>query len=97
VNLLHEKEHPVKLILSLCLTLALTACGGGGDDHHDTTTSTDTPESQTEVPATAGASVGGLMSYLSVLVKAVVDGHEPLALNELALSVDEATEPAAVD
>jgi ABC-type glycerol-3-phosphate transport system substrate-binding protein len=78
------------LILALCAAAVLAACGGGHDD--------DTPPPATsEVPASASASVDGLLGYLKRLVAAAADTLEPVDVSAVTPPADDAAEPAVVD
>jgi hypothetical protein len=77
------------LILALCAAAVLAACGGGHDD--------DTPPATSEVPASASASVDGLIGYLKQLVAAAADTLEPVDVSAVTPPADDAAEPAVVD
>ncbi|MEO8806194.1 MAG: hypothetical protein ABI433_08930 [Burkholderiaceae bacterium] len=78
------------MILALCAVALLAACGGGGDDNA-------TPAATTEVPASASASVAGLISYLKLLVAASADTLEPVDVSAVTPPVGDAAEPDTVD
>ena len=78
-------------IVLLLTVAALSACGGGDDD-------TPAPPPVTEaVPASASASVGGLIGYLKALVVASADTLEPVDVSAVTPQSDDAVEPTAVD
>ncbi len=77
------------LILALCAAAALAACGGGGGD--------DTPPATSEVPASASASVDGLIGYLKRLAASAADTLEPVDVSAVTPPADDAAEPAVVD
>ena len=75
-------------IVLLMAVAALSACGGGDDD---------TPAVTEAVPASAGASVAGLMAYLKALVVASADVLEPVDVSAVTPQSDDAVEPTSVD
>ena len=78
-------------IVLLMAGAVLSACGGGDDD-------TPPPPPVTEaVPASASASVGGLIDYLKALVVASADTLEPVDVSAVTPQTDDAVEPTAVD
>jgi hypothetical protein len=62
------------------LCVALTACGGSVDG---STPTSPTPESNTEVPMSATASVAAFFQYLRVLVDDQNETNEPLGLTQV--------------
>ncbi len=79
------------LILALCAAAVLAACGGGGDDDNTT------PAATSEVPASAGMSVAGLLSYLKLLVASNADTLEPVDVSAVMPPAGDADEADAVD
>ena len=77
-------------IVLLMAVAALTACGGGDDD-------TPAPPVTEAVPASASASVAGLIDYLKALVVASADMLEPVDVSAVAPQTDDAVEPTSVD
>ena len=77
-------------IVLLMTVAALTACGGGDDD-------TPAPAVTEAVPASASASVGGLIAYLKALVVASADALEPVDVSAVTPQTDDAVEPTSVD
>lgn len=77
-------------IVLLMAVAALTACGGGDDD-------TPAPPVTEAVPASASASVAGLIDYLKALVVASADMLEPVDVSAVTPQTDDAVEPTAVD
>ena len=78
-------------IALLMAAVALSACGGGDDD-------TPAPPAVTAaVPASASASVGGLIDYLKALVVASADNLEPVDVSAVTPPVDDAGDGATVD
>ena len=77
-------------IVLLMAVAALSACGGGDDD-------TPAPSVTDAVPASASASVGGLIDYLKALVVASADSLEPVDVSGVAPQTDDAVGPTLVD
>ena len=78
-------------IVLLMAAAALSACGGGDDD-------APAPPPVTEaVPASASASVAGLIAYLKALVVASADTLEPVNVSAVTPQSDDLVEPTAVD
>jgi hypothetical protein len=78
-------------MVAMLLGLALSACGGGDESNPPG------PLATQQVPASASASVGGLMSYLKVLVGSDANALEPVDVSAVAPPRDDAAEPAVVD
>ena len=76
-------------ILALCAAAALAGCGGGDDDSP--------PPATESVPASASASVGGLIGYLQLLVVASADMLEPVDVSAVTPPTDDTAEPTSVD
>jgi hypothetical protein len=77
----------------LCAATLLVACGGGGGD----STPPPTPPATVEVPASASASVDGLIAYLKELVASAADMLEPVDVSAVTPPGSETAEPAPVD
>ena len=77
------------LILALCAAGAIAGCGGGDDDR---------PAPTAEVPASAGESPGGFVSYLSALIASPdTDSLDPVDISNLTPPTDDDGGPTVVD
>ena len=86
--------HVFRPVLSaLCAATLLVACGGGGGE----STPPPTPPATVEVPASASASVDGLIAYLKELVASAADMLEPVDVSAVTPPGSETAEPAPVD
>jgi ABC-type glycerol-3-phosphate transport system substrate-binding protein len=77
-------------ILALLAAAVLAACGGGDDTPSD-------PPANQSVPASASASVAGLVGYLRALVVLSDDTSEPVDVSAVTPQTDDAVEPTSVD
>ncbi len=79
------------IVVASLAAVVLSACGGGNDE-----TPAPPPVTQ-EVPASASASVGGLIAYLVALVASDADTLEPVDVSAVTPPVDDAGGPSVVD
>ena len=77
------------LILALCASAVLAACGGGDDN--------DTPAATAQVPASASATSAGLIDYLKLLVASSADTLEPVDVSGVTPPADDMGGGAQVD
>ena len=71
--------------------LTLAACGGNNNNNGD-----NTPPVTSEVPASAGQSIGGFIDYLMKLVVSSADMLEPVDVAAVTAPTDETSEPTAL-
>ncbi len=76
------------LLLALCASLALAACGSSDNDDAPPVART------TDVPASAQQSVGGLIAYINELIATMTnDTSEPILVGDATLPTSDTTEP----
>ena len=78
------------IVIGSLAAAALSACGGGNDDNP-------APPVTQEVPASASASVGGLIAYLVALVASNADTLEPVDVSAVTPPTDDAALPSVID
>jgi hypothetical protein len=76
---------------AMAAALLLAACGGGGDGGGSG--GNNGGNSASEVPASAQASVSGLIAYMRELVASASDTARPVFLGNAVLPVDDKAEP----
>ncbi len=79
------------LVLALAassIALGLSGCGGGDDD---------TPPVTSQVPASASASVGGFIAYLTALVATSPENLEPVDIAAVTPPTSDTTEPEVLN
>jgi len=79
-------------LIALVLTAALTACGdGGGDaDFGGGAGGPPNPAATSDIPASALASVDGLIAFMNLLIDTGTnDTSEPILLGDATLPVDD--------
>ena len=82
------KLNGCKPLIALAITAAVTACGGGGSSGG--AAAPGAPPATCAIPASAVASVGGLIAFLNQLIDtATSEISEPLALCDVTLPVDD--------
>ena len=84
-----------KLLIALVMTAGLAACGGGGGGGVGGGTGGGTPgtpaASSGDIPASALASVDGLVAFMNQLIDTGTnDTSEPILLGDASLPVDNA-------
>ena len=88
------KLHAHKLLIALVMTAGLAACGGGGGGGVDGGVGGGAPgtpaPSSGDVPASALASVDGLIAFMTQLIDTGTnDTSEPILLGNASLPVDD--------
>lgn len=86
------KLNVCKPLIALAITLAVAACGGGGCGGGGSSGAAApiAPPATCPIPASAVASIGGLMAFLNQLINtATNETSEPLALCDVTLPVDD--------
>lgn len=89
------KKHTMRLALALLVLAGLLAACGGGDDESAPPT---TGSNGSALPSSALADSNGLVTYLKDLIANHTDStSEPVALGDVTLPSDNATEPLSVN
>ena len=87
------KLNVCKPLIALAITAAVAACGGGGGGGSSAGSGAAAPvaaASACAIPASAVASIGGLLAFLNQLIDtATNETSEPLALCDVTLPVDD--------
>ena len=76
--------------IAVSIAAMVAACGGGDDEPG-------TPPPTTSVPASASASVAGMLAYLKLLVVASADAFDPVDVSTVTLPMTDADLPDPVE
>jgi hypothetical protein len=85
---------PLRLRTLLAAALAAMALGACGGDDHNEANAGGSANTGTDIPASATASVDGLLAYVNTLIASSSDTSEPVNVGNAVLPTSDTTEAA---